>query len=56
MAVATVVLAMLVGHRAIEPAVYDQFLESVHLVFLISASLCSIGVYFSWFRGKISPR
>jgi EmrB/QacA subfamily drug resistance transporter len=51
MAVATVVLAMLVGHRSIEPAVYDQFLDSVHLVFLISASLCSIGVYFSWFRG-----
>lgn len=58
MAVATVVLAMLVGHRAIEPAVYDQFLDAVHLVFLISASLCSLGVYFSWFRGtakQISP-
>lgn len=54
MAVATVVLAMLVGHRAIEPAVYDQFLDSVHLVFLISAGLCGIGVYFSWFRGKSS--
>jgi EmrB/QacA subfamily drug resistance transporter len=54
MAVATVVLAMLVGHRAIEPAVYDQFLDSVHLVFLISAGLCSIGVYFSWFRGQSS--
>lgn len=52
MAVATVVLAMLVGHRAIEAAVYDQFLDSVHLVFLISASLCSLGVYFSWFRGE----
>jgi EmrB/QacA subfamily drug resistance transporter len=51
MAIATVVLAMLVGHQAIVPAVYDEFLASVHLVFLISALLCGFGVYFSWFRG-----
>ncbi len=51
MAIATVVLAMLVGHQAIVPAVYDEFLASVHLVFLISALLCGCGVYFSWFRG-----
>ena len=51
MAIATVVLSMLVGHQAIVPAVYDEFLASVHLVFLISALLCGCGVYFSWFRG-----
>lgn len=53
MAIATVVLALLVGHKAIAPENYDSFLRSIHIVFLISATLCSIGVYFSWFRGKV---
>lgn len=53
MAIATVVLAMLVGHNALGPENYGEFLSSVHIVFLISATLCSLGVYFSWFRGKM---
>ena len=53
MAVATVVLALIIGRQAITPATYDLFLRSIHTVFLISASLCCCGVYFSWFRGKL---
>jgi MFS family permease len=53
MAMATVVLALIVGHQAIVPANYGQFLRSIHTVFLLSASLCLLGVYFSWFRGAL---
>lgn len=53
MAVATVVLALLVGRQAIVPANYGLFLRSIHTVFLISAGLCFSGVYFSWFRGAV---
>lgn len=53
MAVATVVLALLVGREAITPANYDRFLLSVQTVFVISASLCAVGVYFSFARGSM---
>jgi EmrB/QacA subfamily drug resistance transporter len=53
MAVATVVLALIVGRQAIVPANHDLFLRSIHTVFLISAALCLSGVYFSWFRGAM---
>lgn len=29
------------------------FLQSIHIVFALSALLCLTGVYFSWFRGKL---
>ncbi len=53
MAVATVVLAMLVGREAIAPANYDRFLLSIQTVFIISASFCLVGTYFSWYRGHV---
>lgn len=53
MATATVVLAMLVGREAIEPHNYDRFLLSVRIAFTISAVLCSVGVFFSLFRGRL---
>jgi len=53
MAVATVVLALLVGREAIGPDNYDRFLLSVRTVFIISASLCAVGVYFSFARGSM---
>jgi len=55
MAMATVVLAMIVGRQAITPEIFDLFLRSVHTVYFISASLCLAGVYFSWFRGTMHP-
>lgn len=53
MAIATVVLALLVGHEAIGPENYDRFLLSIRTVFTLSAALCGIGVYFSLFRGRL---
>ncbi len=53
MAMATVVLTLIVGRQAINPANYGLFLRSLHTVFLISAVLCLSGVYFSWFRGAL---
>jgi len=53
MAIATVVLALIVGREVITPDRYDLFLQSVHTVFLISAIICSFGIYFSWFRGSV---
>ena len=54
MAVATVVLAMLVGREAIGPENYDRFLLSVQTVFTISGCLCLAGVYFSFSRGSMT--
>ena len=53
MAMATVVLSLIIGRQAITPENYDQFLRSIHVIFLISAVLCLSGVYFSWFRGAM---
>jgi EmrB/QacA subfamily drug resistance transporter len=53
MAIATVVLALLVGREAIGPENYERFLLSIRIVFAISALLCAIGVSFSLFRGRL---
>lgn len=53
MAIATVVLALLVGHEAIGPDTFDRFLLSIRIVFTLSALLCAIGVSFSLFRGRL---
>lgn len=53
MALATVVLALIVGRQAIAPENYGLFLRSIHTIFFISAALCLAGVYFSWFRGAL---
>lgn len=55
MAIATVVLAILVGRVAIGPENYDRFLLSVKVVFLISSVLCLAGMYYSYSRGKMEP-
>jgi MFS family permease len=53
MAVATVVLALIVGRDIITPEKYGLFLRSTHTVFMISTGVCLVGVYFSWFRGSV---
>lgn len=53
MALATVVLSLTVGRQAISPENYGLFLDSLQLVFTVSAILCLCGVYFSWFRGSL---
>lgn len=53
MAVATVALSLLVGREAIGPDNYDRFLLTIRVVFMISASFCLVGTYFSWYRGRM---
>ncbi len=53
MAAATVVLALLVGREAIEPSRYDRLILSITTMFAISALLCTAGIFFSLFRGRL---
>ena len=53
MAVATVVFAVFIGEVKIEPQMYPMFLKSIQLCFIIFVFLCTVGIYFSWTRGKI---
>jgi EmrB/QacA subfamily drug resistance transporter len=53
MALATVVLTLIVGHQTIIPENFDLFIRSLHAIFFISAVLCLMGIYFSWFRGAL---
>ena len=55
MTTATIVLTLLVGHKAISPANFDRFLLSVRVVFLISALFCTIGIFCSLARGRLRP-
>lgn len=56
MAMATVVLALMLGNVLITPAMYPRFLESIHTVFFCSAALCTIGAFFSFARGTTRPQ
>ena len=53
MAIATMVLTLLIGHQAIVPENYDRFLVSAKTIFMVSATLCTVGVFFSMFRGRL---
>ena len=53
MAVAMVVLALYVGREEITVANYELFLQSVRVAFSIFAILCTIGIFFSFFRGAL---
>jgi len=53
MAIATVALSLLIGHRAITPESYARFLTSARFVFTVSAGLCTVGIFFSMFRGRL---
>ena len=53
MATAMVVLAIFVGREEILPSNYHLFLKGVKVSFIIFVLLCSIGVFFSFFRGEL---
>jgi EmrB/QacA subfamily drug resistance transporter len=53
MAISTVALSLLVGHRAIGPDSYPHFLTCIRVVFAVSVFLCSAGIFFSIFRGRM---
>lgn len=53
MAIAMVIFALFVGREEISPANYDLFLQGVKVAFVIFASLCVLGSFFSFFRGRL---
>jgi hypothetical protein len=53
MAIATVALSLLIGQRAITPESYAGFLTSARVVFTVSMGLCTVGIFFSMFRGRL---
>ena len=56
MAVITIIFATLLGKEAVTPEVYGVFLTAVRICFTISAAVCFLGVFFSWFRGNLHGR
>ena len=53
MAVATMVLSLMIGQQAITPENYSRFLVSSRMIFSVSVFLCSVGIFFSMFRGRL---
>jgi EmrB/QacA subfamily drug resistance transporter len=55
MASATVVLTLFIGHVQIQTSNYPLFLKSIKISFVFFALLCTVGVYFSFARGRVRP-
>jgi MFS family permease len=53
MALATLIFTVVIGRVKILPDVYPQFLHSVHIAFVIMATLCAVGVFVSLKRGRV---
>jgi EmrB/QacA subfamily drug resistance transporter len=51
MGITTMVISIFVGKAKITPDNYPQFMNSIHVTFIILALLCALGVFTSW-RGK----
>lgn len=55
MGVTTMVISICVGKAKISPDVFPQFMNSIHITFIILAVLCTFGVFASW-RGTKQSR
>lgn len=53
MGLAAATLAVFVGRTVITPALHDEFLAAMRLVFAISAGLCITGIFASLARGNV---
>ena len=53
MGLAAAVLAYFVGHAPITPVLHPRFLDAMHVAFLVSALICTAGVFASLARGKV---
>jgi len=53
MGIATFVFSLLIGRVEIKPEHYPDFLESIHIIFIIYSILCFIGIFASFARGKV---
>jgi hypothetical protein len=52
MGVTLLLFALYIGEKAIAPEYYPVFLKCMKLAFLISASLCFLGIFASIARGR----
>lgn len=52
MGIASMVFAVVIGHVEITPALYPQFIISVHYAFILFTILCVAGIYASYARGN----
>ena len=50
MGIAAMAIAIYVGNKPIEPSVYPNFLQSMHITFVVFAILSVLGIYASWKR------
>ena len=53
MGIATLVIALYIGHVPITPDLYPLLISSIKIAFIISACLCAAGVFFSLYRGDL---
>ncbi|MFA6809178.1 MAG: MFS transporter [Eubacteriales bacterium] len=56
LATATVMFSIFIGNEKITPQNYYLFLKSLKTSFLIFACLCTIGIFFSYSRGKLRSK
>jgi len=52
MGIATLTFALLIGRVQINTELYPQLLSSIQLCFIIFTTICLVGIYASWKRGK----
>jgi len=48
MGIAGMAIALQVGNHPIESSIYPQFLQSMHITFMVFAALSLVGIYASW--------
>lgn len=53
MAAVIVVFSLFIGKEAITPEHYPRFLKAVRVCFSLFSALCTAGIFFSFFRGKL---
>lgn len=54
MGITTMMIALIIGNRAITPEVSAGLMKVMHITFIIFAALCALGVYTSMARGNES--
>ena len=56
MGIATLIFALFIGRAQITPEYYPALIASVKAAFIIFSGLCTIGIYFSFARGRLRPQ
>jgi MFS family permease len=53
MSIAVLIFTLVIGRVQIDPAVYEQLLQSIRIAFAVFALLCFAGIFASMVRGKL---